>query len=158
MSVSHAGDARAPTTLVADADRPRAGGAQRPVIDVAVGILLRSDGAFLMCSRPPGKAYAGYWEFPGGKVEAGETLAQALARELAEELGISVPLQAIAPWREQLVDYPHAHVRLRFCRVTAWTGELQMLDGQQAQWQRLPPTVAPILPGAMPVLAWLAEG
>ncbi len=157
MSAMQPPEAPVSRTLVADGDRPREGGAQRPVVDVAVGILLRTDGAFLMCSRPAGKAYAGYWEFPGGKVEPGETLPQALARELAEELGIQVPLSAISPWREQMVDYPHAHVRLQFCRVTAWSGTLQMLDGQEARWQTLPPQVSPILPGAIPVLAWLAE-
>jgi len=75
---------------IADGDVPRQGAADRPVTEVAVGVLVRPDGAFLLTTRPAGKAYAGYWEFPGGKLEAGESVAQALARELLEELGIAV--------------------------------------------------------------------
>lgn len=141
--------------LYADPDRPRSGGAQRPLVDVAVGILQRSDGAFLLTSRPSGKVYAGYWEFPGGKVESGETLMQALGRELQEELGISMAQGA--PWRTQIVDYPHALVQLHFCKVLQWQGELQMREGQAFRWQQLPVEVAPILPGAVPVLRWLEQ-
>jgi 8-oxo-dGTP diphosphatase len=78
------------TTLVADGDRPREGGADRAIVDVAVGVLIRPDGDFLLTSRPQGKVYAGYWEFPGGKLEAGETVEQALRRELVEEIGITI--------------------------------------------------------------------
>ena len=74
--------------LTADGDRRREGGLDRPVVDVAVGVLIRANGDFLLTSRPEGKVYAGYWEFPGGKLEAGETVEEALARELQEELGI----------------------------------------------------------------------
>lgn len=152
--------------LVADADRPRlppsdhpdsaaqrSGG--RPVVDVAVGILVRSNGEFLLTSRPAGKVYAGYWEFPGGKLEAGETVAEALRRELREEIGVEIG--AVHPWREQLVDYPHALVRLHFCRVYEWQGELQMHEGQTFAWQRLPVAVEPVLPGTVPVLRWMQE-
>ena len=76
--------------LVADAALPRTGGADRPVVDVAVGVLIRAEGDFLLTSRPVGKVYAGYWEFPGGKLELGESVAQALQRELHEELGIMI--------------------------------------------------------------------
>lgn len=141
--------------LMVDADRPREGGADRAVVDVAVGVLIRPDGDFLLTSRPAGKAYAGYWEFPGGKLEAGETVAQALRRELHEELGIVI--DTVAPWKSELVDYPHALVRLHFCKVFAWTGELQMREGQSFAWQRLPVRVAPLLVGAVPVLGWLAH-
>ncbi|MCO5116325.1 MAG: NUDIX domain-containing protein [Burkholderiaceae bacterium] len=120
-------------------------------------MLIRPDGRFLLTSRPPGKVYAGYWEFPGGKLEPGESVEQALARELHEELGVTLDPAAITRWREQLVDYPHALVRLHFCRVTAWQGELQMREGQSASWQRLPVQVAPVLAGTLPVLQWLAE-
>ena len=78
-------------------------GARRPV-DVAVGVLIQSDGRFLLTSRPAGKVYAGYWEFPGGKLEAGETVEQALRRELHEELGITIG--AAAPWQVEVMDYP----------------------------------------------------
>jgi 8-oxo-dGTP diphosphatase len=141
--------------LVADGDRPREGGANRPITDVAVGVLLQSDGSFLLTTRPEGKAYAGYWEFPGGKLERGETIAEALHRELNEELGIDT--QDIQLWREEVVDYPHALVRLHFCKVLQWRGELQMREGQTYRWERLPVEASPVLPGAMPVLDWLAE-
>jgi 8-oxo-dGTP diphosphatase len=126
----------------------------RPPVDVAVGVLLRDDGAFLVTSRPPGKVYAGYWEFPGGKLESGETVEQALRRELVEELGITIG--AAVPWQTTTFDYPHALVRLHFCKVVAWEGELQMREGQQMAWQQLPVTVEPVLPGTVPVLRWLA--
>lgn len=141
--------------LVADADLPRMGGSQRAIVEVAVGVLLQPDGQFLLTSRPQGKVYAGYWEFPGGKFESGESVEQALQRELHEELGIDT--RSIVRWRQELVDYPHALVRLHFCKVLSWTGELQMRESQQASWQRLPVTVAPILPGTVPVLQWLTE-
>jgi 8-oxo-dGTP diphosphatase len=140
--------------LVADAELPREGGADRTLVDVAVGVLIRPNGDFLLTSRPPGKAYAGYWEFPGGKLEAGETVAQALSRELTEELGITIG--AVTPWKVSTVDYPHALVRLNFCKVFNWVGELQMREGQSFAWQRLPVQVEPILPGTVPVLDWLA--
>ena len=144
--------------LVADPQLARddaSSGAPRAVTEVAVGVLLREDGAFLLCTRPPGKAYAGYWEFPGGKLEAGESVEQALRRELHEELGIHI--EAAIAWRTSLVDYPHALVRLHFCKVFAWQGALQMREGQQASWQQLPVTVAPVLAGTLPVLEWLQE-
>jgi 8-oxo-dGTP diphosphatase len=78
-----------------------------------------------------------------------------LIRELHEELGIHV--QHIERWREQVVDYPHALVRLHFCKVTHWQGELVMREGQQFAWQRLPVTVTPVLAGTVPVLQWLSE-
>ena len=141
--------------LVADADRPREGGANRPVVDVAVGVLLRESGDFLLTSRPPGKVYAGYWEFPGGKLEAGESVEQALGRELEEELGIRI--RQVEPWRSTQVDYPHAWVQLNFCKVSAWDGEMHMREGQEFAWQNLPVQVIPVLPGTLPVLQWLAQ-
>ena len=141
--------------LVADAQRPRDGGADRPVVDVAVGVLIRADGDFLLTSRPAGKVYDGYWEFPGGKLEAGETVEQALRRELHEEIGITI--DAVHPWKVELVDYPHALVRLNFCKVFDWQGELHMREGQLYAWQRLPVEVQPVLPGTLPVLAWFAQ-
>ena len=124
-------------------------------IDVAVGILMQENGDVLMGQRPEGKPYAGYWEFPGGKVEAGETVEQALRRELHEEIGITIG--AVHPWKVERVDYPHALVRLNFCKVFEWTGELHMHEGQQFAWQQLPVEVGPVLPGTVPVLRWFAE-
>lgn len=127
----------------------------RHATEVAVGVLIAPDGRFLLTSRPPGKVYAGYWEFPGGKLEAGETVEQALRRELQEEIGVVIG-QAHA-WRVQLVDYPHGLVRLHFCKVFQWSGELQMHEGQQSRWERLPVSCEPVLPGTVPVLRWLQE-
>ena len=140
--------------LVADAELPRVGGAERAVVEVAVGVLIRPDGDFLLTSRPPSKVYAGYWEFPGGKLEPDETVVQALARELHEELGITIAVAI--PWKTEMVDYPHALVRLNFCKVFEWQGELEMREGQLFAWQRLPVQVTPVLPGTVPVLQWLA--
>ncbi len=129
--------------------------AARSTVDVAVGVLVDAQQRFLLTSRPAGKVYAGYWEFPGGKVEPGETVAHALQRELHEELGIHIG--AAHPWKVEEVDYPHARVRLHFCRVFDWTGSLQMREGQAMAWQRLPVQVQPVLPGTIPVLGWMAE-
>ena len=128
---------------------------ERTPVDVAVGVLIAPDGRFLLTSRPAGKVYAGHWEFPGGKVEPGESVEQALRRELQEELGITI--DAAEPWRTTLHDYPHALVRLHFCRVHHWSGAFEMRERQQMAWQDLPATVAPLLPGTLPVLAWFAE-
>ncbi|WP_326543958.1 NUDIX domain-containing protein [Pseudorhodoferax sp.] len=128
--------------------------APREPVDVAVGVLLGADGRFLLTSRPAGKVYAGYWEFPGGKLEAGETVEQALRRELQEELGVTIG--AAVPWQQELFDYPHARVRLHFCKVFEWQGAFEMREGQQMAWCALPVAVAPVLPGTLPVLDWLA--
>jgi 8-oxo-dGTP diphosphatase len=141
--------------IVAHGDRPREGGRERVEVAVAVGVLIASDGSFLLTSRPEGKVYAGYWEFPGGKVEPGETVEQALRRELMEEIGIAIG--EVHPWRTAVVDYPHALVRLNFCKVHHWTGELHMHEGQSFAWQRLPVQVRPVLPGTVPVLDWFAQ-
>jgi 8-oxo-dGTP diphosphatase len=123
--------------------------------EVAVGILIREDDAMLLSTRPEGKPYAGYWEFPGGKLETGESVEQALRRELHEELGITIAGAEV--WRVTEHDYPHALVRLHWCKVREWTGEFEMREGQVMCWQQLPLDVTPVLPGAMPVLDWLAQ-
>jgi 8-oxo-dGTP diphosphatase len=128
---------------------------QRTPVDVAVGVLIDGQGRFLMTSRPTGKVYADHWEFPGGKLESGETVAQALRRELNEELGIDIG-QA-HPWQVEMVDYPHALVRLHFCKVYEWAGEFEMREGQAMAWEQLPVQVRPVLPGTIPVLRWFAE-
>ncbi len=148
-------DTTASSLLVADGHLQREGGQDRKTIDVAVGILINAQNQFLLTSRPPGKVYEGYWEFPGGKLEAHETVAQALARELEEELGLQI--EDVQLWRQQLVDYPHALVRLNFCKVSRWQGTLEMREGQNHAWQSLPVAVVPVLPGTVPVLTWLAE-
>jgi 8-oxo-dGTP diphosphatase len=104
-----------------------------------------------MAQRPEGKAYAGYWEFPGGKVEAGETAHHALLRELHEELGIEV--KTAYPWLTRVFTYPHATVSLNFFRVTDWQDEPHGKEGQLLSWQRLPDlSVSPVLPANAPIM------
>ncbi len=134
---------------------PDTSGLPRKHTEVAVGVLIRADGKMLLTSRPPGKPYEGYWEFPGGKLEAGESVEQALRRELQEELGILIGLPTL--WKVTEHDYPHALVRLHWCKVFAWTGALDMREGQSMSWETLPIGVAPVLPGAFPVLEWIAQ-
>jgi 8-oxo-dGTP diphosphatase len=121
------------------------------MIEVAAGVLTDPQGRVLLMQRLPGKHLAGLWEFPGGKIEAGETVARALLRELDEELGIEVldaaPLISL-PWR-----YPEKSVRLHACRVTAWRGEPRAREGHPLLWVGLrdmdvaamPPADAPIV-------------
>jgi len=89
------------------------------------------------------------------KFESGESIEQALRRELQEEIGVTIA--NATPWRVELVDYPHALVRLHFCKVLEWSGELEMREGQAYSWQRLPVQVDPVLPGTIPVLDWFAQ-
>ena len=130
-------------------------------IEVAVGVLFDAFGHMLLAQRPVGKAYAGWWEFPGGKVESGESVGDALARELREELGITVVQST--PWMIRRHVYAHAHVRLWFRRVDArfghWHGQAFGREGQELKWwdpgsgaDGLP---APLLPATEPIIAWL---
>jgi 8-oxo-dGTP diphosphatase len=130
------------------------------VVEVAAAVMLRADGReFLLAQRPEGKVYAGYWEFPGGKVEAGETVAEATIRELQEELGITVT--ACAPWLHRRFVYPHATVHLNFMRVTAWEGEIGItgpLEHSAVDWMKCGEAarVSPILPANGPILKALS--
>jgi 8-oxo-dGTP diphosphatase len=131
-------------------------------VEVSAAVLQRPDGSFLLAQRPADKIWAGYWEFPGGKIEPGETAHHALVRELHEELGITV--ETAYPWLTRVFTYPHATVRLSFFRVTAWSGELHPHEGQEFAWQ--PPlsltlspggergriSVSPVLPANAPIL------
>lgn len=124
-------------------------------VEVVAAVIQRADGAFLLASRPAGKVYAGWWEFPGGKVEQGESLQAALCRELHEELGIDV--RRAYPWIRRVHAYPHASVGLNFFRVLAWDGEPHSREGQGLRWQRLDePLAEPMLPANAPVTAALA--
>jgi len=122
--------------------------------------MLRADGQeFLLAQRPEGKVYAGYWEFPGGKVEPGESVREALIRELQEELGITVT--ACSPWLTRQFTYPHATVRLHFWRVTAWDGEIGItapLEHAAVNWEKCgkSASVTPILPANAPILKALS--
>jgi len=120
-------------------------------VDVAVAVLIRSDGAVLLAQRPASKVYSGYWEFPGGKIEPGEPVPEALRREAREELGIEI--ERAYPWITRVFVYPHAKVRLHFYRVYAWRGEPRAVEHQAIAWQR-PDSIAlePLLPANGPVI------
>lgn len=125
------------------------------VVEVAAAVIERPDGSFLLARRPAGKVYAGWWEFPGGKVEAGEPAERALARELHEELGIDV--RTAYPWITRVHAYEHATARLNFFRVTQWSGEPHPRERQAFVWQSPgAPIASPMLPANAPVLASLA--
>ena len=124
-------------------------------VEVAAAVIERADGSFLLAQRPAGKVYAGWWEFPGGKVEPGEPAERALARELHEELGIDV--RRAYPWITRVHIYEHATVMLHFFRVVEWKGEPRAKEHQALVWQRLgAPIAEPMLPANAPVLASLA--
>jgi 8-oxo-dGTP diphosphatase len=125
------------------------------VVEVAAAVIERPDGSFLLAQRPAGKVYAGWWEFPGGKVEPGESAEHALARELHEELGIEV--RRAYPWVTRVHVYEHATVMLHFFRVVEWSGDPKPRESQAFLWQRLDAPIAePMLPANAPVLAALA--
>lgn len=127
----------------------------RPIIDVAVGVILRADGTVLLGDRPAGKPWAGWWELPGGKLEPNETVFEALTRELQEELGIT-PTD-VTPWVTYVHHYPTTTVRLHFCRVTQWDGQPQSLESQQLKWITPSDALAlpDLLPATYPPLRWL---
>jgi 8-oxo-dGTP diphosphatase len=124
-------------------------------VDVAVAVLIRPDGTVLLARRPASKVYAGYWEFPGGKVEPEEPVIDALKREIREELGVEIA--RAHPWITRVFVYPHATVRLHFHRVTDWSGEPRALEHAAIVWQRAEAAeVAPMLPANGPVLRALS--
>ncbi|MGP1715860.1 MAG: Nudix family hydrolase [Methylophilus sp.] len=131
------------------------------LVQVAVAILTKPTGEYLLASRPQGKGWAGWWEFPGGKIESGESPEHALIRESQEELGIT-PTQ-IQPWIKRRYDYPATHdaeaktVLLHFFFVSAWQGELQAREGQQLAWQHPQKlNVSPVLPANAPIMQALS--
>lgn len=123
-------------------------------VEVAAAVLIRADGAVLLAQRPTGKVYPGYWEFPGGKIEPGEPIAEGLRREIREELGVEI--ERPYPWITRVFTYPHATVRLHFHRVYTWREEPRALEHRALAWQRAEAiTVAPLLPANGPVLRGL---
>lgn len=142
-----------PAVLVVDSHVPRQN--DRKHLAVVAGVLFNADGKFLLTTRPVGKAYEGYWEFPGGKIENGESREQALARELSEEIGV-IP-KNYQFWDSLVVDYPHALVTLQLFKVWGWEGCLEMRECQSLSWESHPVQCVPILPGTVPILSWLSE-
>lgn len=127
------------------------------LVHVVAAVILNEQGEFLLSSRPEGKPYSGYWEFAGGKVEAGESEFQALQRELEEELGIDI--LAATPWLTKIHHYEHASVCLRFFRVLSqqWQGTIQCKEGQTYSWQQAGRfDVEPMLPANGPILRALS--
>lgn len=126
----------------------------RIVVDAAVAVLVRPDGQVLLGQRPEGKPWAGWWEFPGGKIEEGESALHALQRELDEELGTHAT--EVYPWLMRSFDYPEKTVRLHFFMVRGWTEEPHGREGQQLSWQNPAAlSVGPMLPANEPILAAL---
>ena len=126
------------------------------ITEVAVAVITAPDGRFLLAPRPEGKPYAGYWEFPGGKVKPDEPLLHALRRELLEELGIFS--EHAYPWITRTFNYSHATVRLYFYRVVKWHGKPQPRENQELAWQSAEDvSVEPMLPANAPVLRMLGH-
>jgi 8-oxo-dGTP diphosphatase len=121
---------------------------------VAACALIDADGRILLAQRPPGRAMAGLWEFPGGKVEAGERPEQALIRELAEELGITVAEACLAPLTFASHGYPDFHLLMPLFVCRRWEGILTPREGQKLAWVRpnrlrdyeMPPADTPLIP------------
>lgn len=119
-------------------------------VEVGAAVITRPDGRFLLAERPAGKVYAGYWEFPGGKIEPGETPLAGLKRELEEELGVRI-VRAY-PWLVRVFHYEHATVRLNFFRVVDWDGEPHGRENQHLAWMSPgEPALEPMLPANVPI-------
>lgn len=129
----------------------------KPFLDVTVGVLINAAGEVLLAQRPQDKSWPDWWEFPGGKIESGESAYEALRRELKEELGINIT-QA-TPWVRYDYEYPKTKVRLAFFLVTAWEGEPKGIEGQQGLRWVTPEQAAHLdnlLPASVLPIRWLS--
>ena len=141
-----------------DAQAWRQAHAARPMVLVAAAALIDADGRVLMASRPAGRSMAGLWEFPGGKVAAGETPEQALVRELAEELGIDTGESCLAPIAFASHDYDSFHLLMPLYAIRVWRGNPTAQEGQELVW-RHPNRLGdlPMPPADIPLLAMLRD-
>jgi len=130
----------------------------RPTLLVAAVALVDADGRVLLTERPAGKHLAGLWEFPGGKVEPGETPEAALIRELSEELGIDVAASCLAPFTFASHAYPEFHLLMPLYLCRKWSGTVAAGEGQRLAWVR-PPRLAdyPVPPADQPLVAMLRD-
>jgi 8-oxo-dGTP diphosphatase len=116
-----------------------------PLVNIAVAVIQREDGYVLMAERPYGKKSSGFWEFPGGKFELGESAEQALAREIYEELGIKS--KTAYPWISYKYTYPNKCVKLHVFRIFNWEGTPSGREGQRISWEDSDAIrVSPLLP------------
>lgn len=128
------------------------------IVLVAAGALIDTDGRILLCQRPEGKEMSGLWEFPGGKVEAGETPEAALIRELGEELGVEVGVRCLSPLSFVSHDYGEFHLLMPLFVVRRWEGIPHALEGQALKWV-LPKMLSdyPMPPADVPLVAALTD-
>src|SRR6266404_6120929 len=132
--------------------------AARPIVLVAAVALIDTDGRVLLAERPAGKVLAGLWEFPGGKVNPGETPERALIRELAEELGIDVAASCLAPLTFASYSYPDFHLLMPLYVCRKWSGIPVAREGQRLSWVR-PAQLGdyPMPPADKPLIAMLRD-
>ena len=130
----------------------------KPIILVAAVALIDTDGRVLLAQRPEGKSLAGLWEFPGGKVEAGETPEHALVRELKEELGIDTWTSCLAPFTFASHTYDKFHLLMPLYVCRKWQGEPHGREGQALAWVR-PQRMKdyPMPPADVPLVAMLRD-
>lgn len=130
----------------------------KPILLVAACALVDADGRVLLCQRPQGKQLAGLWEFPGGKVEAGETPEACLIRELNEELGISVTQACLAPFVFASHAYESFHLLMPLYLCRRWEGQVIRHEHAALAWVK--PTKMgdyPMPPADAPLVAWLRD-
>lgn len=140
------------------AGQPEAAGPAKPIVLVAAAALVDVDGRVLLARRPEGKAMAGLWEFPGGKVQAGELPEQALIRELHEELGIDTRRSCLAPIAFASHSYADFHLLMPLFACRVWQGAVTPREGQELAWVR-PPRLADYAmpPADVPLVALLRD-